>query len=79
MYTTTTEIDYKNTTFEYPELTRIIGELTTASLLTLIKEVRANASAVHSNLGGGEDRHLGLVLMVFKQHTKNMFNKFSSY
>ena len=61
MYTTNTEVDYKNTTFEYPDLTRIIGEPTTATLLTLIKEVRANASSVHSDLGGGEDGHLGLV------------------
>ena len=27
----------------------------------LIKEVRANASSVHSDLGGGEDGHLALV------------------
>ena len=61
MYTANTDVDYKNTTFEYLDLTRIIGEPTTASLLTLIKEVQANASPVHSDLGGGEDGHLGLV------------------
>ena len=61
MYSANTKVDYRNTIFEYPDLTRIIGEPTTASLLTLIKEVRANASAVHCDLGGGEDGHLGLV------------------
>ena len=55
------DIDYKNNQFEYTELTRIIGEPTTATLIVLLKEVRANASSVHTDLGGGEDGHLGLV------------------
>ena len=54
-------VDYKNNQFEYPELTRIIGEPTTATLIVLLKEVQANASSVHTDLGGGEDGHLGLV------------------
>ena len=33
----------------------------TATLIVLLKEVRANASSVHSNLGGEEDGHLGFV------------------
>ena len=57
----TIDIDYKNNQFENPELTRIIGEPTTSSLIVILKEVRANTSSVQSDLGGGEDGHLGLV------------------
>ena len=55
------DIGFKNNIFEYPELTRIIGEPTIATLITLRNEVKANAQAVHSTLGGGEHGHLGLV------------------
>ena len=55
------DIDYKNNQFKYPELTCISGKPTTATLIVLLKEVCANASSVHSDLGGGEDGHLGLV------------------
>ena len=55
------DIDYKNTHFEYPERTRIHGEPTTANLITLQREIRANAITVHSTLGGGNYGHLGLV------------------
>ena len=55
------DIDFKNNIFEYPDLTRIIGEPTTAALITLRNEVKANAQAVHSTLGGGAHGHLGLV------------------
>ena len=56
------DIDYKNNIFEYPDLTRIIGEPTTASLITLHREVKSNAQSVPSILGGGENGHLGLVV-----------------
>ena len=55
------DIDFKNNIFEYPDLTRIIGEPTTAALITLRNEIKANAQAVHSTLGGGAHGHLGLV------------------
>lgn len=55
------DIDYKNNIFEYTDLTRILGESTIAALITLRNEVKANAQAVHSTLGGGEHDHLGLV------------------
>ena len=55
------DIDYKNTHFEYPELSRIHGEPTTANLITLQREIRANAITVHTTLGGGHHGHLGLV------------------
>ena len=56
-----TDIDYKNNIFEHPELTRIVGEPTTAMLITLQAEIRDNAQAVPSVLGGGSHGHLGLV------------------
>ena len=55
------DIDFKNNLFEHPELTRIIGEPTTASLITLLAEVRDNAGSVQTELGGGAHGHLGLV------------------
>ena len=56
--------DYKNLFFEHPELTMIHGEPTTAGLLTLRNEVKANAMTVHTTLGGGANGHLGLVMDV---------------
>ena len=53
--------DYKNNCFEYPELTKIHGEPTTGTLLTLRNEVKANAQTVNTVLGGGAHGHLGLV------------------
>ena len=47
--------------FEYPELSRIIGEPTTASLITLLAEVRDNTGSVQTDLEGGAHGHLGLV------------------
>ena len=55
------DIDYKNNVFDYPDLTRIIGEPTTATLITLHTQVKANAQSINSPLGGGENGHLGLV------------------
>ena len=55
------DIDYKNNYFDYPDLTRIIGEPTTSSLITLHNEVKANAITVACPLGGGQHGHLGLV------------------
>ena len=59
--TSNTDIDYKNNIFEHPELTRIVGEPTTATLITLQAEIRDNAQAVQTVLGGGAHGHLGLV------------------
>ena len=59
--TITQDINYKNNLFEHPELTRIVGELTTATLITLQAEIRDNAQSVQSDLGGGANGHLGLV------------------
>eukprot|EP00957_Ditylum_brightwellii_P202268 15329370-Ditylum_brightwellii.AAC.1 len=56
-------INYKPTVFEKPELTHVHGELTMASILTLCNEIRANVQAVNTTLGGGMNRHLGLVMI----------------
>jgi hypothetical protein len=48
--------------FPHPELTPIIGKPTAATLKHLKKEVYANARSVHSDLGGGLNGHLGIVM-----------------
>ena len=58
---TQANIDYKNNLFEHPELTRIVGEPSTATLITLQAKIRDNAQSVQSDLGGGEHGHLGQV------------------
>ena len=47
--------------FEYTVLTKIHGSLDHPQITRLIKETRANAASVHSELGGGANGHLGLV------------------
>ena len=59
---TSTNIDYTNTYFEYPVLTKVQGEPDFDSLRTLHNEIKANALSVTSTLGGGAHGHLGLVL-----------------
>jgi uncharacterized coiled-coil protein SlyX len=55
-------IDYRNTYFEYTDLTKIHGAPTAENLLRMQRELRANASSVYSDLAGGEHGHLFLVL-----------------
>ena len=43
-------------------LTRIQGEPTFETLEQFQRELRANAKAIHSTLGGGANGHLGLVM-----------------
>ena len=59
---TSTNIDYVENYFEIPILTRIHGEPTYITLKKLKEELCANAAAVTSDLGGGANGHLGLVL-----------------
>ena len=54
--------DFKNTHFDYPELSRIVGEPTLGALLTLRNQIKANAQTVETTLGGGANGHLGLVV-----------------
>jgi len=55
-------INYRETYFLKPDLSPIIGKPTFESLYQLIVDLQANAQSVHSNLGGGEHGHLGLVM-----------------
>ena len=54
--------DYKNNFFQHPELILIHGEPTTAALIILRNEVKANTMTVFTTLGGGARGHLGLVV-----------------
>ena len=58
----TTNIDYAATYFKYPTPTPINGEPTNKALKRLKNELRANASSVDTDLGGGDHGYLGLVL-----------------
>ena len=54
-------IDYKDF-FKKRDLTTIKGEPTYETLELLLKEHKANTRNVHSNLGGGNIDHLGVVI-----------------
>jgi hypothetical protein len=55
-------INYHETYFEFPELTKVCGEPTSESLFKLRNELKANAKSVYSNLSDGDHGHLALVL-----------------
>lgn len=55
-------VDYRNSHFEYPELTRITGRPTYETLNELRSQLKANAASVYSNLGGGQHGHLFLTI-----------------
>ena len=55
-------INYRETFFEFPDLTKIHGEPTSESLFKLRNELKANAQSVYSNLSDGTHGHLALVL-----------------
>ena len=57
-----TGINYRETYFEFPELTKLQGEPDCESLFSLRNELKANAQAVYSNLSDGAHGHLALVL-----------------
>jgi len=54
--------NYRETHFEYPDLTKIVGCPTYDTLHLLKNEIKANAISVHSNLGGRQHGHLGLAI-----------------
>ena len=60
--TTTTNIDYINTNFAYPTLTKITGIPTYAQLKAIKDELKTNAGTIQCDLGGGQNGHLGLLL-----------------
>ena len=55
-------IDYASLYFKYKNPFRIQGQPTYRSLKRLKTELRANASSVDTDLGGGDHGYLGLVL-----------------
>jgi hypothetical protein len=55
-------INYRETFFEFPELTKIHGKPTSESLYKLRNELKANAQSVYSNLSDGAHGHLALIL-----------------
>ena len=57
-----TNIDYVVTYSELPNLNNIHGEATYIKLREIKDQIKANASSVLSELGGGAHGHLGLVL-----------------
>ena len=57
-----TNIDYITTSFEFPVLSKVSGRPTYESLKKVKDELKTNASTVSSDLGGGANGHLGLVL-----------------
>jgi hypothetical protein len=54
-------INYRESFFQHPALTKITGDPTYTSLAKLKRECKANAKSVRSNLGGGQQGHLGLI------------------
>ena len=53
--------NYREAYFQHPSLTKISGDPTYKSLAKLEREIKANGKSVPSTLGGGSQRHLGLV------------------
>ena len=60
--TSSAPVNYAKTYFIHPTLTPIRGEPEYPTLRVLKNELKANASRVTSDLGGGAHGHLGLVL-----------------
>lgn len=54
--------NYRDTVFEYADLSAIIGEPTYDTLKLMLNQLKANARAVRTSLGGGNHGHLGLLL-----------------
>ena len=55
------DLNYRETLFEYPDLSPFHGEPTYKSRRVLFKQIKANAKFVHNTLGSDQHGHLGLV------------------
>ena len=55
-------VNYRESFFEKPDLTPVIGKPDYETLYQTIIDLRTNAISVHSNLGGGNHGHLGLLM-----------------
>jgi hypothetical protein len=54
-------INYRESYFQHPSLTKIDGDPTYTSLAKLARECKANGKSVATTLGGGLQGYLGLV------------------
>jgi hypothetical protein len=54
-------INYRESFFQHPALTKMAGDPTYTSLVKLEHECKANVKSVCSDLGGGQQGHLGLI------------------
>jgi hypothetical protein len=54
-------INYRESFFQHPALTKITGDPTYTSLAKLERKCKANAKSVRSDLRGGQQGHLGLI------------------
>jgi hypothetical protein len=54
-------INYRESFFQHPAMMKIAGDPTYTSLAKLERECKANAKSVRSDLGGGQQGHLGLI------------------
>ena len=59
---TISNINYCETIFEHPDLTKITGVLTYETLHLLHNDIKDTAMAVHSNIRDGRHGYLGLVV-----------------
>ena len=59
---TTVNVDYIKSVFEYPVLSKVLGKPTYSNLKTLKDELKANAGKIQCELGGGKNGHLGILL-----------------
>ena len=59
---TSNGINYRDTFFEFPDLTKIHGEPDSELLYKIRNELRANAKSVYSNLSDGAHGHLALLM-----------------
>ena len=66
--TSTSSVNYKDSYFKHPVLTKIRGEPTYETLHHLKMELKANASSVPTILGGGNHGYLGMILTPTEYH-----------
>ena len=61
--TSTYSVNYQDSYFEHPFLTKIRGEPTYETLHHLKNELKANESSVPTTLGGSNHGYLGMIIM----------------
>ena len=66
--TLTSYVNYKDSYFEHPVLTKICGEPTYETLHHLKNELKANASSVPTTMGGNNHGYLVMITMPAEYH-----------